>query len=331
MKLLILSKLKQFKPVFAKIDASALDRERKLFYDFEMSKPANRIEVSTPIVKTTDGKKNSSLEAAKPETPTIKKSVFREYFESFVVTLIMAFFGMTFIVQAVTVPTGSMQNTINTDDNLLVNKFIFAPGPTLPFLPMREIRRGDIIVFKYPGNPHNPEQNKLTGYTPYQTNYVKRVIGLPGDMVEFRDNTVYINGDALPEHRITAEAPLGARNPGKVTLKIINDPPRKEGETYDVYYNSDTMEEAEHGLLPLARGQYHAKRGQPERVPDNSYYVMGDSRDNSEDSRFWGFVPRDLVVGRPMFIYWSCDQSKEISFVECLTHPRFDRIGKLIK
>src|SRR5437763_15403939 len=81
------------------------------------------------------------------------KTVFREYFESAVVTVIMALFGMTFIVQAVKVPTGSMQNTITIGDHLLVNKFIFAPGPALFFLPQRDIQRGDIIVFKYPGNP----------------------------------------------------------------------------------------------------------------------------------------------------------------------------------
>src|ERR671938_61033 len=87
-------------------------------------------------------------------------SVVREYFESLVVTAVMALFGMSFVVQAVKVPTGSMQNTINIGDLLLVNKFIFAPGPILPFLPMREIRRGDIIVFKYPGNPNNRERDE---------------------------------------------------------------------------------------------------------------------------------------------------------------------------
>src|SRR5216110_2926019 len=88
------------------------------------------------------------------------KTVIREYFESAVVTVIMALFGMTFIVQAVKVPTASMENTITVGDHLLVNKFIFAPGPRLPFLPQREIRRGDIIVFKYPGNPFDPERDK---------------------------------------------------------------------------------------------------------------------------------------------------------------------------
>ena len=300
-----------------------------------MSKPANRIETPAPTVKTTDGKTDLNVQkAAATEPPAIKKGIFREYFESFVVTLIMAFFGMTFIVQAVTVPTGSMQNTINIGDHLLVNKFIFAPGPTLPFLPMREIRRGDIIVFKYPGDPNNPAQNRQPGYIPYQTNYVKRVIGLPGDMVEFRDNTVYVNGEALPEHKIIAEVPpemTRTEKADKVVLNVISNPPRKEGETYDVYYDPDTMTEAEQGLLPVANGQYHAKRGRPERVPDNSYFVMGDSRDHSADSRFWGFVPRELVVGRAMFVYWSCDESKGDGFIECLTHPRFERMGKMLK
>src|SRR5580765_8403366 len=95
-------------------------------------------------------------EEAKPTGPP--KSTFREYFESFTVTLIMAIFGMTFIIQAVTVPTGSMQNTILIGDYLLVNKFIFNPGgDPLPFLPMRDIERGDIIVFKYPGNKLHPQ------------------------------------------------------------------------------------------------------------------------------------------------------------------------------
>src|SRR6476660_3696174 len=95
----------------------------------------------------------------KPTGPP--KSIFREYFESFAVTLVMAIFGMTFVLQAVTVPTGSMQNTILIGDYLLVNKFIFTPGGhELPFLPQREIQRGDIIVFKYPGNKIHPEMDR---------------------------------------------------------------------------------------------------------------------------------------------------------------------------
>src|SRR6059058_3467248 len=126
-----------------------------------------------------DGAGGAKEEAQTKHGPP--RSVAREYFESLVVTAIMALFGMTFVVQAVKVPTGSMQNTILIGDHLLVNKFIFAPGPRLPFLPQREIRRGDIIVFKYPGNPKNQEGDMRPDNLPYKTNYVKRVIGLPGD------------------------------------------------------------------------------------------------------------------------------------------------------
>src|SRR5918998_636310 len=135
------------------------------------------------------------------------KSVWREYFESAVVTVIMALFGMTFIVQAVKVPTGSMQNTITIGDHLLVNKFIFAPGSQpLPFLPQREIRRGDIVVFKYPGNQIEPWRDDPNdpGNKQYITNYVKRVIGLPGDRIELRGTRVIINGQQLNERVITA-------------------------------------------------------------------------------------------------------------------------------
>ena len=106
--------------------------------------------------------------ASEPKPTGPPKSTFREYFESFAVTLVMAIFGMTFILQAVTVPTGSMQNTILVGDYLLVNKFIFTPGgsSSLPFLPQREIERGDIIVFKYPGDAVNPASDRERGLVP---------------------------------------------------------------------------------------------------------------------------------------------------------------------
>src|SRR5438046_9590753 len=105
-------------------------------------------------------KVNSAKASSKPGMelpPELRKGIIREYFESAVVTVIMALFGMTFIVQAVKVPTGSMQNTITIGDHLLVNKFIFAPGSSAPFLPQLENKRSDIIVFKYPGNRYNPK------------------------------------------------------------------------------------------------------------------------------------------------------------------------------
>src|ERR1043165_8690147 len=155
--------------------------------------------------KETAERKGSAEDPEKKEFKGPPKSIFREWLESLTVTLVMALFGMTFILQAVTVPTGSMQNTIFVGDYLLVNKFIFTPGGhELFFLPQREIQRGDIIVFKYPGNKLHPENDRAHGSSaiPYQVNYVKRVIGLPGETVEFRNDQVFINGQLLPEHRI---------------------------------------------------------------------------------------------------------------------------------
>ena len=124
----------------------------------------------------------------------------------------MAIFGMTFVLQAVTVPTGSMQNTILIGDYLLVNKFIFAPGgKPLPFMPQREIERGDIIVFKFPGFPKELNKSKAdiqNAGVPYQTNFVKRVIGLPGDKIEVRGNDVYVNDKILSEHKIIGDSDI---------------------------------------------------------------------------------------------------------------------------
>src|SRR5213076_1091190 len=168
------------------------------------------------------------------------KTVIREYFESAVVTVIMALFGMTFIVQAVKVPTASMENTITVGDHLLVNKFIFAPGPTFPLLPQREIKRGDIIVFKYPGNPNDLERDKQEDNIPFKVNYVKRVIGLPGDTVEVKGLKVYVNGQPLPEHIVAVDGQL-ARVNQKAPLRIMGEQARRPGDLYDVYYYQDNI------------------------------------------------------------------------------------------
>ncbi|MBS1768990.1 MAG: signal peptidase I [Acidobacteria bacterium] len=280
-------------------------------------------------------KEVSAAEAADKEKKETKptgppKSTFREYFESLVITLIMALFGMTFIVQAVTVPTGSMQNTILVGDYLLVNKFIFTPGGhDLPFLPQREIQRGDIIVFKYPGNRVNPRRDSSRNppLEAYKLNYVKRVIGLPGETVEFRDNRVYINGELLPEHRIIGDAPSR-----EAALDTHEFEERKPEDKWDVYYSQDTMSLVNAGEhLPTSQYEF-ATKGKTMVVPPNSFFCMGDSRDDSEDSRFWGFVPRELIIGRAMFVYWSCDrEASNGSMLGCITNPRLSRIGKLIR
>jgi signal peptidase I len=273
-----------------------------------------------------NGRKRDSQPA--PESVGPPRTIVREYFESAVVTVIMALFGMTFIVQAVKVPTGSMQNTIVVGDHLLVNKFIFAPGPRFPLLPQREIRRGDIIVFKYPGNPNNPQRDSEEDNIPYKVNYVKRVIGLPGDTVEVKGLQVLINGQPLPEHLVVA------RDVGpKLPLEIIEETPRRGNEKYDVYYWERTVEDARSGRQTEPSPDFHfAVNGKPTQVPANSYFVMGDDRDNSLDSRAWGFVSRDLVIGRAMFVYWSYNDSQELAGpIDFFGNSRWRRTGTMVR
>ncbi len=275
-----------------------------------------------------NGHEKKAPPAVKEQGP--QKTVWREYFESAVVTVIMALFGMTFIVQAVKVPTGSMQNTITIGDHLLVNKFIFAPGESLPFLPQREIRRGDIIVFKYPGNPYNPGSDNRPDNQPILTNYVKRVIGLPGDRVRIEGNSVIVNDEVIPEHHIEVMPKQGVSNDdpeSKKPLTIVNSPTRKPEELYDVYYKTGT---------PDRKDGYTAFEGRDELVvPTASYFVMGDNRNDSEDSRYWGFVPRDYVIGRAMFVYWSYDESAPPSGMgivgDFFVNTRWKRTGTLVK
>src|SRR5688572_22694034 len=276
-----------------------------------------------------NGHDEQNVPPVKPKGPP--KSVVREYFESAVVTVIMALFGMTFIVQAVKVPTGSMQNTITIGDHLLVNKFIFAPGPTLPFLPQREIMRGDIIVFKYPGNKYDPRRDERPDNKPIFTNYVKRVIGVPGDRISIEGTNIVVNGQPLPEHRIEARD----KGDNKSRLDVINDPPRKPGESYNVYYEPNALDQASEDYAVFKfEGDGHEIT-----VPEGRYFVMGDNRGNSEDSRYWGFVPRDMVIGRAMFVYWSYDESQPNSTAsfpfnvisDFIYNTRWSRTGTLVR
>src|SRR6266480_2959027 len=215
-----------------------------------------------------------------------------------------------------------MENTITIGDHLLVNKFIFAPGKSLPFLSQREIRRGDIIVFKYPGNKYNPETDfNRPDNKPITTNYVKRVIGLPGDRIQIDGQNVIVNGRILPEHRIEA---IDHGNQGP--LEIVDVPPRKADDAYDVYWDPKRGDDS----YPIFREEGNGKEIV---VPANHYFVMGDNRSNSLDSRYWGFVPRDLVIGRAMFVYWSYDESAPSSpsvfapLINFFVNTRWSRTG----
>jgi signal peptidase I len=245
------------------------------------------------------------------------RSLLREYIESGAVVLVMAVFFMTFVAQAAMVPSASMENTIYVGDRFLVNKFIFGAGPVLPFLPQREIRRGDIVVFKYPA-ASDPSENIVQ----YKTLFIKRVVGLPGETVEVKGADVYINGKILPEYRVTTLD----RNLGndKAELKRL-DCTQCSGEPYTVFYSP----------TPSVNGFYAVRR--PYEIPAGQYFLMGDNRDNSKDSRYWGSVPRDLVVGRAMFIIWSYDEAAPhadggLGFIsDFFNNTRWRRIGTFLR
>jgi signal peptidase I len=237
------------------------------------------------------------------------KSPIREFFEQALITVIMALFLMTFIAQAVAVPTGSMQNTINIGDHLFVNKFIF--GKPTPFLrrllPTREIRRGDIIVFKLPSDP--------------KINYVKRVIGLSGETVQVKGHRVFINGQELPEERALV------RLTQEPELPVVKVEPKPEGAWYKVFYDVDKYSGGD-DFEVSGRAIYGVS--EPIKVPEDKYFVMGDSRDNSEDSRYWGFVPRENIFARALYVHLSFDPSAP-DLLHKLTGIRWRRIGTAVK
>lgn len=250
---------------------------------------------------------------SKPAYPQFgpPKSSIREFLEQALITIIMALFLMTFIAQAVAVPTGSMQNTINIGDHLFVNKFIFGkPTPILgKILPTRQIRRGDVIVFKLPMNP--------------KINYVKRVIGLPGESVQVKGRRVFINGNELPEERAIVKL-TGPQDP---ELPIIRVEPKPPGAWYRVFYDVDRINDADDFEIG-----HDVKYGveKPVEVPEGKYFVMGDSRDNSEDSRYWGFVPRENIFARALYVHLSFDPRAN-TLLEKLLSIRWRRIGTAVK
>ena len=268
----------------------------------------------------------ADAKAAKPGPP---KTVWREYFESAIYTAIMFIFFITFIGRTVGVPSGSMLNTINIGDHFLINKFIFAPGSHPFFLPQREIRRGDIIIFKYPGDKYNPGRDAKSKppVTPYKDYFIKRVIGLPGETIEVRGPNVFINGQLLPEHRVTTRPGINEL----ATLDVMNVPP-SNNEPYTVYYDERTMN-ASPDKPEKPPDIFHFAVEKPYLIPPNNYFVMGDNRDNSADSRAWGTVEADLIVGRALFNFWSYDESAPSTnpLIDFFRNTRWRRTGTMIK
>ncbi len=196
------------------------------------------------------------------------------------VTIILLLFGTTTLVQAFVIPTGSMEDSLLIGDHLLVDKLAYAPSDSAArrLLPYSDVKRGDIIVFRYPVD--------------IKQTFVKRVIGVPGDHIRLANKQVYRNGVKLDEPYVVHKDPLG---PDHI------EPYRDNFPSYPNYQVLDRGRE----ML-----ENNVVNGEVV-VPPNTVFAMGDNRDSSLDSRYWGFVPRENIIGKPLIIYWSYDASTE--------------------
>jgi signal peptidase I len=234
--------------------------------------------------------------------------------QSLLATVVIAVFVITFIVQAFQIPSESMENTLLIGDYLLVDKFRYGGGSVWDWvMPYRQVKRGDIVVFRYPVNPTQ--------------HFVKRVVGLPGDHVRLVNRKVYVNGVPLEEPYV-----------------------RYSSTVHDIF--RDEFPRLNLSVAGLEGSWWLQMQKLVEDgqliVPEGHYFVLGDNRDESLDSRYWGFVPRANVIGRPLVIYWSVKDAEEedmpvassagdklFHFAYSATHlfqiTRWDRTFRLVK
>ena len=211
-----------------------------------------------------------SATAARRERPAHDDNSLMRSLQSLVITIVIAVFVITFLAQAFQIPSESMENTLLIGDYLLVDKVQFAPDHAWRFLlPYRTIRRGDVIVFRW---PVHPEQH-----------FVKRVVAVPGDRVRISGGRVFVNGQLADE---------------PFAVFKDNGP--------DFYRDNFPSGRADPHMTP----EWYAElpelvRGKELLVPEDNYFALGDNRNDSLDSRYWGFVPRENIIGRPLIIYWS--------------------------
>jgi signal peptidase I len=244
-----------------------------------------------------------------PETPANRPEGPRGAIAEWAVTIVLLLFGTTTLVQAFVIPTGSMEDTLLIGDHLLVDKLSYAPGGVVSghLLPYNQPKHGDIIVFRYPVD--------------IRQTFVKRVIGVPGDRIRLAHKQVYRNGERLSEpytfYKTDYLDPYRDEFPSMPSGQVL---PRG-------------MEMLDHNIV----------NGEAV-VPPNCYFAMGDNRDLSLDSRYWGFVPRENIIGKPLIIYWSYDASTEAlagptisvdHFVDLFEHffskTRWQRTFKLVR
>ncbi len=213
-----------------------------------------------------------------PESKSVKPAEPpRGFIAEWTVTIILLLFGTTTLVQAFVIPTGSMEDTLLVGDHLLVDKLAFAPAGAITgsLLPYENVHRGDIIVFRYPID--------------IKQTFVKRVMGVPGDRLHMENKQVFLNGHLLNEPYVVHKL-----------------------DYMDSYRDNFPSAEPNTPLYPPAQVMLEKDvRNGNVVVPPGHYFAMGDNRDQSLDSRYWGFVPRENIIGKPLIIYWSYDASTE--------------------
>jgi signal peptidase I len=227
-----------------------------------------------------------------PGFPVPKPNAFVEFCRSFFPVILIVLLLRSFVVEPFRIPSGSMLPTLNVGDFILVNKFSY--GLRLPVLHKKilevgEPQRGDVIVFRYPPDPSK--------------DYIKRVVGLPGDEIRYEDKVLYINGERVPTDDMALYTGYGAGALGVPTLEM-----------------TEWLGELQHQILVVPRRLEPDLR---ERIPPGHYFVMGDNRDNSADSREWGLVPESHLVGKAFMIWMSWDATR--------FRPDFTRIGMSIR
>lgn len=288
------------------------------------------------------------------ETPKKNKSKPKEYFDALVFAAIIAVILKIFLIEAYRIPTGSMEDTLLVGDFLLVNKFVY--GATTPRnIPFTEIRipffrfpalkspqKGDVVVFDFPGNRDEVQSFDMV-------NYIKRLVGEPGDTIQIINKQLFVNRKSFPNpvHSRFSET---EENPRLTDPRIF---PKGSGWNEDNY--GPLRVPAKGDVIHLNYGNIEAwkmfiiKEGHKTKIDDtlifidnkpvteytvekNYYFMMGDNRNNSLDSRFWGFMPEDNIVGEALIIYWSWDPNIPFSRLGELFHSiKWDRIGSVIR
>jgi len=225
-----------------------------------------------------------------------------EWTKSIAVALVLFLFVRTFMVEAFQIPTASMENTLLVGDFLLVNKMVYGaeiPGVDLQLPGFETPRRGDVVVFEPPPGAHQPPH----------TNYVKRIVGVGGDTLAMRHAQLFVNGVAIDEPYAKGIGRVGDVPSASFAWQREYLVKRRPGKPY----------------LPT-RDNWG-----PLYVPQGAFFVLGDNRSNSEDSRYWGFVPRTSIHGRPMIVYYSYDRRRDPATMPWLTEIRWNRILHSIK